>query len=155
MDTQVSEPTLEYLAEHHNQTTHKYSSADGSFRRTYLLDVNPWSTQRDHGDGANVIDARWIDMTSGLYIDITGLAEANPVDKPAIWSCKNSHDYRVRDLYPMRHSIFEGVPARIPYAYDQILMEEYGPQALTTINLTTINHQECGLTRLFARTMVS
>jgi LicD family len=130
IDTQVSGATLGYMAEHHNKTTHKYISEDKEFERTYLLDVNPWSRQRDFGDGANIIDARWIDMTNGLYIDITGLSEVYPKEKPGIWSCKNFHDYRVQDLYPLRNSIFEGVPARIPYAYDELLVEEYRPQAL-------------------------
>jgi hypothetical protein len=121
------------MAQNHNRTTHEYTSEDKEFHRTYLLDVNPWSKQRDPGDGANIIDARWIDTKHGLYIDITGLSEVYPEQKPGIWSCKNFHDYRVRDLYPMRESIFEGVPARIPYAYDQILIEEYRAQALVNI----------------------
>lgn len=130
VDTQVSQATLEHMALHHNQTIHDYVSEDNQFHRKYLLDVNPWSKQRDRGDGANIIDARWIDLTNGLYIDITGLSEVDPDQKPDIWSCKNSHDYRVRDLYPMRESVFEGVTAKIPYAYDEILVEEYQPRAL-------------------------
>jgi hypothetical protein len=118
------------MGEHHNHTIHEYIADDKTFQRKYLLDVNPWSKQRDPGDGANIIDARWIDMTNGLYIDITGLSEVYPDQKPGIWSCKNFHDYYVRDLYPMRESMFEGVSARIPYAYDQILVEEYRAQAL-------------------------
>jgi LicD family len=134
VDTQVSGATLAYMADHHNRTTHEYTSEDKKFQRIYLLDVNPWSRQRDPGDGANIIDARWIDTMNGLYIDITGLSEVYPEQKPGIWSCKNFHDYRVRDLYPMRESMFEGVPAKIPYAYDQILVEEYRGQAL--VNMT-------------------
>lgn len=133
VDTQVSGATLQFMAEHHNRTLHNYVSEDGGIHREYLLDVNPWSRQRDRGDGANIIDARWIDTSNGLYIDITGLSEVYPDQKPGIWSCKNFHDYRVRDLFPMRESFFEGVPTRIPYAYDQILVEEYSPQALASI----------------------
>jgi LicD family len=143
VDTQVSGATLLYIADYHNRTIHEYVSEDKKFQRKYLLDVNPWSRQRDPGDGANIIDARWIDMTNGLYIDITGLSEVYPDQKPGIWSCKNFHDYRVRDLYPMRVSLFEGVRARIPYAYDQILVEEYRPQAL--VNMT---HEWYGVTRV-------
>lgn len=130
VDTQVSGATLENMATHHNRTIHEYVSEDQKIRRKYLLDVNPWSRQRDHGDGANIIDARWIDMKNGLYIDITGVSELYPAEKPEIWSCKNFHHYHVRDLYPMRQSVFEGVPAKIPYAYSQILVEEYKLQAL-------------------------
>lgn len=98
--------------------------------RQYLLDVNPYAHSRIHGDGMNIIDARWIDTANGLYIDITGLSELNPDSEPGIWSCKNFHKYRIKDLYPMRESVYEGVKARIPYAYDRILLEEYAERAL-------------------------
>lgn len=78
----------------------------------------------------NVIDARWIDVRNGLYIDITGLSEAQPFAKPGIWSCKNYHNYLVEELYPMRTTMFEGVEAKVPYAYDKILTEEYSQSAL-------------------------
>ena len=130
VDTQVSGATLAHMARNHNRTTHEYISDDKQFKRKYLLDVNPWSRERHNGDGANIIDARWIDMSNGLYIDITGLSELHPDQKPGVWSCKNFHDYHVRDLFPMRESTFEGVPALVPYAYKQMLEEEYNSQAL-------------------------
>lgn len=107
-----------------------YSSPDGAVRRTYLLDVNPWQWQREHGDGFNVIDARWIDTHNGLFIDITGLSETEPEERPGVWSCKNRHDYRVRDLYPLRESSYEGVRALVPFAYELILREEYEQKSL-------------------------
>lgn len=79
----------------------------------------------------NIIDARWIDVRNGLYIDITGLSELQPDTNPGVWSCKNFHNYRTKDLYPMRDSVYEGVPAKIPYAYDKILLEEYREKAMT------------------------
>lgn len=140
IDTQVSGETLAYMAAHLNRTTYHYSSdsytssthiARGEVvQRDYLLDVNPWSWQRSRGDGMNIIDARWIDLRNGLYIDITGLSELSPGEEPGIWTCKNKHRYRTRDLYPMRESVYEGVPAKIPYAYDKILLEEYREKAL-------------------------
>jgi hypothetical protein len=138
IDTQVSGETLAYMAAHLNRTTYHYSStttsstegADDTVKREYLLDVNPWSWQRDRGDGMNIIDARWIDIRNGLYIDITGLSEVHPDKEPGIWGCKNHHKYKTKDLYPMRESMYEGVPAKIPYAYDKILLEEYHEKAL-------------------------
>lgn len=79
----------------------------------------------------NVIDARWIDTRNGLFIDITGLSETRPDAYPGVLSCKNYHHYRVTDLYPMRTTTFEGVEAKVPYAYDKILIEEYHEKALT------------------------
>jgi hypothetical protein len=131
IDTQVSGETLNYMAKNLNRTMHKYHAQDDpSVTRDYLLDVNPYSWERDRGDGMNIIDARWIDVRNGLYIDITGLSETKPDTEPGVWSCKNFHHYRTRDLYPMRESVFNGVPAKIPYAYDKILLEEYKQKAL-------------------------
>lgn len=135
LDVQVASSTLDYLGEHYNMTMHKWNDTsveDGSpIERTYLLDINPNSKERVRGDGQNVIDARWIDISTGLFIDITGLAEIKPDQQPGVWSCKNYHRYGTKDLYPMRETTFEGVPASIPYAYEQILTTEYTSRALT------------------------
>lgn len=103
-------------------------------RRQYLVDVNPWIWERVKGNGMNVIDARWIDTRNGLYIDITGLSETRPETHPDVWRCKNEHDYKVTDLFPMRETMFEGVFAKVPYQYDKILMEEYHESALVNTN---------------------
>jgi hypothetical protein len=129
MDTQVSGATLHHLGEAHNQTITEYKSADGTTRK-FLLDVNPWIWERERGDGSNIIDARWIDTQNGLFIDITGLSETHPDTKPGVWVCKNYHRYNTADLYPMRETMFEGVVAKVPYAYDKILVQEYKEKAL-------------------------
>ncbi|CAG8960156.1 hypothetical protein HYFRA_00010635 [Hymenoscyphus fraxineus] len=134
LDTQVSASTLTWLGQNMNMTLHNFtiSELDGSTgERQYLLDVNPHIDDRLRGDGQNVIDARWIDTVNGLFIDITGLAETNPSMQPGIWSCKNFHRYRTRDLYPLRETEFEGVQALVPYSFDRILTEEYSSRALT------------------------
>ncbi|RDL38222.1 uncharacterized protein BP5553_02562 [Venustampulla echinocandica] len=134
LDTQVSGSTLTWLGQNMNMTFHNYTvlNEDGTEEvRQYLLDVNPNAVERVRGNGHNVIDARWIDVRNGLFIDITGLSETNPSLHPGIWSCKNYHKYRTRDLYPLRETMFEGVAAQVPYSFDRILMEEYSPQALT------------------------
>jgi hypothetical protein len=113
-----------------NQTIHRYVSEDKAVERHYLLDVNPHYTERTHGDGYNLIDARWIDMENGLYIDITGLSETRPDVLPGVWSCKNLHEYNTKDLFPLREGVFEGVRALVPYSYDQILVNEYQHSAL-------------------------
>ena len=136
IDTQVSLPSLKYLGQHFNGSIYDYSSAESNpdqvpvVERQYLLDVNPAIVERDRGNGDNVIDARWIDMRNGLYIDITGLAETEPKFQPGIWSCKNYHHYHTTDLYPMRETLYEGMVAKIPYAYDRILTTEYQEKAL-------------------------
>lgn len=130
LDTQVSGATLQLMGDKFNQTTSKYKPTDGSAEREYLLDVNTMIIERERGDGMNVIDARWIDVTNGLYIDITGLSEVHPDKHPGEWTCKNYHRYHTSELYPMRETMFEGVPAKVPYSYDKILVQEYQEKAL-------------------------
>ncbi|KAF8246685.1 hypothetical protein K440DRAFT_630874 [Wilcoxina mikolae CBS 423.85] len=121
--------TLQMVGPKYNLTRHKYTSDDGTIEREYLLDVNPWIWQRVRGDGQNVIDARWVDVRNGLFIDITGIAETDPKN-PGVLNCKNYHRYRPEDIWPLRDTIFEGVPAKIPYNFDPILVKEYGTKAL-------------------------
>ncbi|KGY15871.1 hypothetical protein PABG_11113 [Paracoccidioides brasiliensis Pb03] len=130
IDTQVNNSTLRRMADHFNHTICHYKPEDNQPNRDYLLDVNPYSRQRERGQGQNIIDARWIDTRNGLYIDITGISEINPETEPGILQCKNFHKYKISDIYPMRDSMYEGVPARIPYKYYEILVKEYGPSAL-------------------------
>lgn len=92
----MSAKTLNTMGEKYNMSRHHYTSDDGSVERKYLLDVNPWIWERVRGDGNNVIDARWIDVRNGLYVDITGIAETKPA-QPSILNCKNYHFYRVSD----------------------------------------------------------
>ena len=134
LDTQVSASTLTWLGENLNMTVHNYTAvaSNGSeSQRQYLLDINPNHVDRTYGNGLNVIDARWVDIRNGLFIDITGLSETRPTQQPGVWSCKNSHRYHTRDLYPLRESVFEGVPALVPYAFDKALTDEYSQRALT------------------------
>ncbi|OIW27506.1 hypothetical protein CONLIGDRAFT_435014 [Coniochaeta ligniaria NRRL 30616] len=136
LDVQVSNDTLTYLGENYNRTMHEYDYVDAATgkdsKKTFLLDVNPHYLDRDRGDGQNVIDARWIDVENGMFIDITGVAERDPEKNPGLWSCKNFHRYRTRDLYPMRETEYEGVAATVPYAFERILIEEYGTKSLVT-----------------------
>jgi len=131
LDVQMHHNTLTMLGQKYNQTTHKYRSEDGTVEREYLLDVNPWIWERVHGDGNNVIDARWVDMRNGLFIDITGLAETDPKGAPGVLNCKNWHRYHYDDIWPLRDTTFESVPAKVPCNFDAILVKEYNAKALT------------------------
>jgi len=117
------------LAQRNNHTYHEFHSSELNLTRRYLLDINPWVWERVRGDGANIIDGRFIDVSNGLFLDITGLA-ANDVNNTDVIECKNEHRYNKSDIFPLRESFFEGVPAKVPYAYAHVLAEEYGDQAL-------------------------
>ncbi|KAI1430470.1 LicD family-domain-containing protein [Xylaria sp. CBS 124048] len=146
LDVQVSVATLSYLGDRYNRSIHEYEyeheydAVDGvvdgdsakKVRKTYLLDVNPHHVALTKGNGANVIDARWIDTSNGMFIDITGLRERDVEKSPGVWSCKNNHRYRTAELWPLRRTEFEGVEAWIPYEFDKVLTDEYGPKCLVT-----------------------
>jgi hypothetical protein len=137
LDMQVDVTSLQTLAEEYNGTvwTAVPSNAGPNAEpRDYFLDVNPYWMERVHGDGANFIDARFIDTRNGLYVDITGLTELDPANLPNVVSCKNYHNYRLEDIYPLRETLFEGTRAKVPYNYKTILAEEYGQRSLILAN---------------------
>jgi hypothetical protein len=82
----------------------------------------------------NGIDARWIEVGSGVFVDITTLRRGNGTmvdgDGEMIMTVKDGHRYRYDDIFPLRETEFEGVPALVPFAYPEILAEEYGEEAL-------------------------
>ena len=134
IDVQVSESSIRFLADYYNMTVHHYNIPDVKGGRNYLLEVNPHYTIGSEKDWANVIDARWIDMDAGLFIDITTLRRnktAEEEGKKGFMMCKDKHRYMEQDIFPLRDSVFEGLPVKVPYAYTGLLEEEYGPKSLT------------------------
>lgn len=132
LDVQLSNNTMYWLGNNLNRTEHEHNATtlDGKqISKKYMLDVNPHHVDVTRGDGRNIIDARWIDMTNGMFIDLTALRERDD-KRPGFWSCKNSHYYATQDLWPMRLADFEGVQALIPNNFEKILRDEYKPQAL-------------------------
>ncbi|RCI13283.1 hypothetical protein L249_0657 [Ophiocordyceps polyrhachis-furcata BCC 54312] len=130
-DVQVTEVDLYYLAAHHNMTVYYYKYGDMKDGRYFLLDVNPHFEHRDTDDSLNLIDARWIDMATGLFIDIT--AARYHLEHPAgegILYDKNGHEFRDTYVYPLRNTTFEGVRAMIPFRYKDMLESEYGKESL-------------------------
>lgn len=99
-DVQVSEADMFFLAAYHNMTTWYYKDENGSHGdRCFLLEVNPHFEHRETDDRANVIDARWIDTSTGLYIDITAARyHLHHEAGEGILYDKNMHEYRVSTL---------------------------------------------------------
>lgn len=63
----MSLPSLRFLANYYNMTVHTHR------RRDYLLEINPNYVDGSFNDKYNVIDGRWIDITTGLFIDVTAV----------------------------------------------------------------------------------
>lgn len=95
-DVQVSESSMHYLASYYNMTVFHYKTPRIPEGRDYMLEVNPHYVNREQTDKLNVIDARWVDTTSGLFIDITTARYnyTHPAGEGML-SCKDGHEYRV------------------------------------------------------------
>ncbi|KAI1963454.1 mannosyltransferase [Ophidiomyces ophidiicola] len=134
IDVQVSETTMHFLAKYYNMTEHHFNVPGTSSGRTFLLEINPNYINRTPDDILNVIDARWIDTSSGLFIDITSVRKDYDYRKrgaSGALMCKDNHRYNEQDIFPLRDSFFEEIPVKIPYAYTNLLEEEYGVACLT------------------------
>ncbi|EIT82700.1 hypothetical protein Ao3042_00136 [Aspergillus oryzae 3.042] len=134
LDVQISEPTIHFLDEYYNMTEHHFDIPGVEGGRTYLLEINPNYVFRSIEDKKNVIDARWIDTSSGLFIDITAVrpddAKRKKGDTGALM-CKDKHHFDENDIFPLRNSHFEDFPVKIPFEYVKLLEDEYGSKALT------------------------
>ncbi|KAK1754622.1 mannosylphosphate transferase [Echria macrotheca] len=139
LDVQLSSSSLSQLSLSHNYT---FWTLDGNMTREgeeggrYLFDINPFY-DRERGEGVNVIDARWVDTLTGLFVDITGVKERDETEGDGeggegkgVWSCKNWHRYHTREIWPLRETVFEGVKARVPWDFERVLAAEYGVKAL-------------------------
>jgi len=135
LDVMVSEKSMYHLADYYNMTMHHFKLPGISTAgRDYMLEINPHCRNGSLKDRFNVIDARWIDTETGLFIDITSLRRnetAQKEGKSGAMMVKDKHHYMLNDIFPLRESLFEDTPVKIPYAYADLLLEEYGPDALT------------------------
>ncbi|KAK9854697.1 hypothetical protein MYU51_003933 [Penicillium brevicompactum] len=134
LDVQISEATIHFLADYYNMTEHHFDIPGVEGGRKYMLEINPNYVVKSTQDTLNKIDARWIDMSSGLFIDITAVRkdeEKRSQGNPEALMCKDKHHYDESDIFPLRDSVFEGVLVKIPYAYTYLLEEEYSAKSLT------------------------
>jgi len=130
----MSEKSMFYLANYYNMMIHHFNLPGSGEGKDYILEVNPHCRNSSLSDESSKIDARWIDMDTGLFIDITSLrrnATAEAEGKAGAVISKDNHHYMHADIYPLREIIFEDTLVKIPYAYSDLLLEEYGPDALT------------------------
>ena len=142
LDVQVTLDTLAFLHNFYQLQVFHYrppgaDAADdetGNSGHNYMLEINPDFHHKTKWDHLNSIDARWIDMKTGVFIDITALRPnetARARGQPEALECKDNHKYNESDIFPLRDSHFEGVPTKIPYDYAWLLEEEYTKDALT------------------------
>ncbi|KAJ8104424.1 LicD family-domain-containing protein [Lipomyces tetrasporus] len=130
VDVQMFVRTMDSMSERFNGTSYEYTTSENE-ARNYYLDVNPNFLYRSHEDRENVIDARFLDMQTGLYIDITALAETDPIRHPNTISCKNNHRYLIDDILPLQQKKLIGKHVYVPHKFEKVLQNEYSKTALT------------------------
>ncbi|OBA24195.1 hypothetical protein METBIDRAFT_34958 [Metschnikowia bicuspidata var. bicuspidata NRRL YB-4993] len=147
IDVQMPVMSLHKLSLKFNQSLIVEDGEDGFGR--YFLDSGTFITTRNRNNGNNNIDARFIDVDSGLYIDITGLAVSSDPsperyhdtlpkdyqkdDHPSaevnnllqVYNCRNKHFLSLTELSPLVKTFVEGEVAYVPKRYSDILTIEY------------------------------
>ena len=93
IDVQMTNTTVHMLASYYNMTIHTFYIGDDE-KRDYMLEVNPKYTDPSYEDTLNVIDARWIDIETGLFIDITAVRPHE--SKKGIICSKDQHEEKVK-----------------------------------------------------------
>ncbi|KAF4949011.1 hypothetical protein FGADI_9296 [Fusarium gaditjirri] len=131
-DVSVTEADMYFLAAYYNMTIYYYQyegCPEGCF---FQLEINPYHKYRERDDYMNFIDARWIDMQNGLFIDITA-ARYDPGHEmgDGVMYDKHDHEFKDKYIFPLLDTTFEGVQAKVPYRYKEILASEYGKGALS------------------------
>ncbi|KAI5965926.1 uncharacterized protein KGF55_001290 [Candida pseudojiufengensis] len=151
LDIQMPIMNLMKLGEFFNQTLVVEDLNEGMGK--YLIEVGTFVHNRDISKRGNHIDARFIDIDTGIYIDITGISTSNA--KPPISSYQNVNDdidegpllnkneqtfndrrvhfYHLNHLSPLKLSMLNGVPCYIPNSIIKRSKYEYPDGALTKI----------------------
>lgn len=127
----------------------------------YYIDSSTFISHRSRGQGLNNIDARFIDLDTGLYVDITALAlstepapdrynkllagteyDRNRHNSPVsqkdrnaflqIYNCRNKHFSQFSELSPLRLSSIQGDYGYIPPGFESMLLTEYKEKGIAS-----------------------
>ena len=98
-----------------------------TYRNRFLFEVNPNSYYREFQE-SDIIDARFIDTTNGLYVDITAVIY-DPEKKQL--HCKSPHYYDVQDVFPLQNGTFMGYDIWLPHDPVTMMEKEYGKACMT------------------------
>lgn len=142
VDIDIQMPILELvrMSLDYNQTLVVENPAEGYGK--FLIDVGSYIHNREQSLTGNHIDARFVDVDSGIYIDITGLAKLNfnlpgdykknPIVVKAkgdadaeVYNDRRKHFYTFPQLLPLHYSMMSGVPLYVPNEIEERLRWEY------------------------------
>lgn len=161
IDVQMPVADLHSLCRNYNQSLIVDLGSEGDTETRhgkYFLDCGTFISTRTRSNGNNNIDARFIDVDSGYYVDITGLALSSSVapnryrqllddvvgvDKAnklshyernallRLYNCRNNHFSLYLELSPLRLTMYEGQPTYVPNDYELLLKAEYGERGIS------------------------
>ncbi|ODV64748.1 hypothetical protein HYPBUDRAFT_145585 [Hyphopichia burtonii NRRL Y-1933] len=144
VDIDIQMPMIELarLAKDYNQTLVLEDPTEGYGK--FLIDVGTYIHNRDISQNSNHIDARFVDVDSGIYIDITALAKSKANtpeeynnnalvninkgfndDQIEIYNDRRKHFYTLEQLSPLKYSLIGGVPVYVPLTITDRLIFEY------------------------------
>lgn len=126
-DLQMPIVHLNLLAQYFNQTMVMEDPRYGNGR--YIVDVGDSITVRVNGNGKNNIDARFIDVDTGLYIDITGLSVSDDITKDSM------------------RAYLEKEAKAVNYTYERVLKNP-DPNPLDKFNSENENFARLNITQL-------
>lgn len=140
IDIQMPVSELVRLGKYYNQTLVVEDPTEGYGK--FLVDVGTYIHNRDISTTGNHIDARFVDVDSGIYIDITGLSKSaaglpeeykktpivqkNEGDEEAeVYNDRRKHFYTFDQILPLHYSMMGGVPLLVPNQIEERLRFEY------------------------------
>lgn len=149
LDIQMPIIHLLKLGEMYNQTIVVEDVHEGFGK--YMIEVGTFVHNRLISKRGNHIDARFIDIETGVYIDITGISTSaatpplqyyqnlqDDIDEGAVlqkekitYNDRRVHFYHHDHISPIKLSMLNGVPCYIPNAIIKRLKYEYPRGALT------------------------
>src|SRR5205085_2841069 len=95
---------------------------------------------KDEEMDGNRIDARWVDMQTVLYIDITALSvHGDGEGKQILFRAKDARMYLREHVTPLQRSAFVELEVYIPAATEMVLTQEYTESTLTAKSSNSMN----------------
>ncbi|CAK9438598.1 uncharacterized protein LODBEIA_P28220 [Lodderomyces beijingensis] len=139
IDIQMPSSELNRLSANYNMTLVVEDISEGYGK--YLIDCSTFLHHRDLAAKDNHIDARFIDVDSGTYIDITGMGINNEKPPPQysryikskqrqgesveLYMDRRKHWLSFDKISPLHYSMIGGVPVYVPNDVMSMLNNEY------------------------------
>ncbi|EGW34880.1 uncharacterized protein SPAPADRAFT_145464 [Spathaspora passalidarum NRRL Y-27907] len=139
IDIQMPSSELNRLSKNYNMTLVVEDVTEGYGK--FLIDCSTFLHHRDMATKDNHIDARFIDVDTGTYIDITGIGKNNETPPPEydsyiksknqkgesveLYMDRRKHWLNFEKITPLRYSMISGVPVYVPNDILSMLNHEY------------------------------